>query len=76
MRTKILFTRALLCASPFGADNTLYYPNAAMTIGYQRSYFKPNHGLKAGEVAKSRIVLNFGDGARAQACKDKKDVIK
>ncbi len=41
-----------------GAYNTLYYPNAAMTIGSQRAYFQLAEGQSAGIVA---FVLNFGD---------------
>lgn len=46
-----------------GADNKLYYPNAAMTIGSCRAYFQLN-GLTAGELAAGvkAIQLNFGDG--------------
>ena len=44
------------------ADNKLYYPNAAMTIGAFRCYFKLN-GITAGSSAGVRqFVLNFGDG--------------
>lgn len=39
-----------------GSDNTLFYPNAAMTIGCQRAYFQLN-GITAGEVAKTRVFL-------------------
>ena len=45
-----------------GDGNNLYYPNAAMTIGAFRCYFKLN-GLTAGSSAGVRqFVLNFGDG--------------
>ena len=45
-----------------GADNTLYYPNAAMTIGACRAYFQLN-GITAGDLAPEvrAFVLNFGD---------------
>jgi hypothetical protein len=45
-----------------GADNTLYYPNAAMTIGACRAYFQLN-GITAGDPTNGvRVfVLNFGD---------------
>ncbi len=52
-----------------GSDNTLYYPNAAMTIGCQRAYFQLAEGLIAGEAAQtghanqiSNFLLNFGEG--------------
>ena len=47
-----------------GADNTLYYPNAAMQIGSCRAYFTLN-GITAGEPGTAGVrafVLNFGDG--------------
>ena len=45
-----------------GSDNTLYYPNAAMTIGAFRAYFQLN-GITAGAPATGirSFVLNFGD---------------
>ena len=46
-----------------GADNTLYYPNDAMTIGAFRAYFQLND-ITAGTLANGDIksfVLNFGD---------------
>ena len=50
-----------------GANNNLYWPYAAMTIGCQRAYFQLN-GLTAGEPANPQsgtgvraFVLNFGD---------------
>ena len=43
-----------------GADDNLYYPSAAMTVGACRAYFKLN-GISAGDVATSRIVFGFGD---------------
>ena len=48
-----------------GADNTLYYPSAAMSIGAQRAYFQLN-GLTAGEPTSTStgikaFNLNFGD---------------
>ena len=51
-----------------GATNTLYWPNAAMTIGCQRAYFQLNNGITAGEPADPQalvraFVLNFGDKA-------------
>ncbi len=39
-------------------DNTLYYPNAAMTIGAFRAYFQLK-GITAGDLPQSAIVLNF-----------------
>ena len=50
-----------------GADNKLYYPNAAMTIGACRGYFQLKNGLIAGEPKSvgakgiSQFVLDFGD---------------
>jgi hypothetical protein len=46
------------------ADNTLYYPNANMTVGSCRAYFKLN-GITAGDLAQGAksIVLNFGDSS-------------
>ena len=46
-----------------GGENTLYYPNAAMTIGSFRAYFQLNNGYTAGEPASNinSIVLNFGE---------------
>ena len=46
-----------------GADNALYYPNAAMTIGSCRAYFQLN-GITAGDLPSAGVrafVLNFGD---------------
>ena len=49
-----------------GADDKLYWPNADMTIGAFRAYFRLNGGLTAGGGSSSatvrRTVLNFGDG--------------
>lgn len=42
-----------------GANNTLYYPNDAMTIGACRAYFKLK-GITAGDLQQAP-VLNFGD---------------
>ncbi len=42
-----------------GANNTLYYPNGAMTIGACRAYFKLK-GITAGDLQQAP-VLNFGD---------------
>lgn len=42
-----------------GADNTLYYPNDAMTIGACRAYFKLK-GITVGDLQQAP-VLNFGD---------------
>ena len=39
-------------------DNTLYYPNAEMTIGAFRAYFQLN-GITAADLPQSAIVLNF-----------------
>ena len=44
-----------------GADNTLYYPNAAMTIGAFRAHFTLN-GIGAPNAGVRSFVLNFGDG--------------
>jgi len=46
-----------------GTDNTLYYPNAAMSIGAFRAHFKLN-GLTAADPSAGvrAFVLNFGDG--------------
>ncbi len=46
-----------------GSDNTLYYPNAAMTIGTHRAYFQLADGITAGEPASlvRAFVLNFVD---------------
>ena len=48
-----------------GEANTLYYPNAEMTIGSFRAYFKLNNGYTVGEPDSNinSIVLNFGDNA-------------
>ena len=45
-----------------GANNTLYYPNAAMTINAFRAYFTLN-GITAGDLPSEAraFVLNFGD---------------
>ena len=48
-----------------GADDKLYWPNADMTIGAFRAYFRLNGGLTAGGSSSAtvrRTVLNFGDG--------------
>jgi hypothetical protein len=39
-------------------DNTLYYPNAAMTIDAFRAYFQLK-GITAADLPQSAIVLNF-----------------
>ena len=46
-----------------GAGNTLYYPNAAMTIGAFRAHFTLN-GISAADPSAGvrSFVLNFGDG--------------
>ena len=48
-----------------GADNKLYYPNAAMTIGACRGYFQLKNGLIAGNPSAGvkAFVLSFGDEA-------------
>ena len=48
-----------------GEANTLYYPNAEMTIGSFRAYFKLNNGYTVGEPDSNinSIVLNFSDNA-------------
>lgn len=77
MQQKLLMAIALLCAVAQGAwaevvssvdyVNTLYYPNAAMTIGAFRAYFQLT-GIKATDPTSPSpagvraIVLNFGDG--------------
>ena len=43
-----------------GADNTLYYPSADMTIGSCRAVFKLK-GITAGDITSGAIVLNFGE---------------
>ena len=52
-----------------GASNTLFYPNAAMTINSCRAYFQLNNGLVAGEPSSTgsinNFVLNFGDETNA-----------
>ena len=50
-----------------GADNTLYWPSAAMTIGACRAYFQLN-GISAGDPDSNGVkvfVLNFGDDEAA-----------
>ena len=53
--------RSVLC---LGADNTLYYPSADMTVGSCRAVFKLN-GITAGDPSLSAgvrgIMLNFDD---------------
>ena len=45
-----------------GENNTLYYPNAAMTIGSCHAYFWLK-GITAGDVANgARVVMNFDNG--------------
>lgn len=46
-----------------GADNKLYYPSTAMTIGACRAYFQLAEGITAGDKANGirAFVLNFGD---------------
>ena len=51
-----------------GSANTLYYPNAAMTIGTHRAYFQLAEGITAGEPVSGSNAkqirafnLNFGD---------------
>ena len=49
----------------FGANNTLYYPNKAMTIGSCHACFKLK-GISVGDLASatgSRIVMNFAEDA-------------
>ena len=49
-----------------GAGNTLYYPNAAMTIGACRAYFQLADGIIGGNSTSAgdikSFILNFGDG--------------
>ena len=49
-----------------GANNTLYYPSQAMTIGAQRAVFRL-HGIVAGtpQSGVRAIVLNFDDDGEA-----------
>ncbi|MBQ3753478.1 MAG: hypothetical protein II864_08035 [Prevotella sp.] len=53
-----------------GADNTLYYPSADMTVGSCRAVFKLN-GITAGDLASGanarRFVLNFFDEQSGEA---------
>lgn len=48
-----------------GADNTLYYPSEAVTIGAFRAYFKLQGELTAGDPNNAQLIrafqLNFGD---------------
>ena len=50
-----------------GTTNTLYWPNATMTIGAQRAYFQLNNDITAGEPSDPQsagiraFTLNFGD---------------
>ena len=49
-----------------GASNTLYYPNAAMTIGAQRAYFQLADGLtmgtaSAGQTSITSVTNNLGE---------------
>lgn len=48
-----------------GADNTLYYPNADMTINAFRAIFQLKNGYTMGDPDSNinSIVLNFGDDA-------------
>ena len=50
-----------------GADNTLYYPNSAMTIGACRGYFRLADGLTAGPVSSGirSFTLNFDEDTNA-----------
>jgi len=43
-----------------GAGNKLYYPNAEMTIGSCRAYFRLK-GIEVGDPAVSAIQMNFND---------------
>jgi hypothetical protein len=47
-----------------GEDNTLYFPNAAMTINACRSYFQLN-GIEAGNLPATNVRLFFGDDGSA-----------
>ena len=57
------FTEADNTVLFLGGGNSLYYPDAPMTIGAQRAYFQLKNGLTAGDSpsAVRSIVLNFGD---------------
>ena len=49
-----------------GAANSVFYPNAAMTIGCQRAYFQLADGITAGDPDDEAspiksFVLNFGE---------------
>lgn len=50
-------------------ENTLLYPNKAMSIGAFRAYFKLGNGLTAGNPSGidgvRQFVLNFGDGTQS-----------
>ena len=50
-----------------GAGNTLYYPNAAMTIGSCRALFRLGEGITAGDPTSPNnvraFVLNFGESS-------------
>ena len=55
-----------------GADNKLYYPSEAMTVGSCRAVFQLN-GITSGEISPTqgeesgvrRFILNFGDSSEA-----------
>ena len=49
----------------FGDNNTLYWPNGAMTINPFRAYFQLNTTHAAGKQRALRVVMNFGDEATA-----------
>ena len=55
-----------------GANNTLYWPNAVMTIGCQRAFFQLNRGLIAGDPANgiNAFVLIFGEDPEATGIVD------
>lgn len=51
-----------------GSNNTLYYPNANMTINSFRAWFQLAEDLEMGDPLQSRrFVLNFVDGQSAEA---------
>jgi hypothetical protein len=49
-----------------GANNTLYYPSADMTVGSCRALFQLKDIIAGAQPASARsFVLNFGDGETA-----------
>ena len=58
-----------------GADNTLYYPSAAMTVGSCRAIFQLK-GLTVDDLpgAARQFVLNFGDSTEETGIRDLTDL--